>query len=100
VFDGLDADDVLAQAREAARTPAAVVADLRLRAGRDGLGEVARLRETFGGELPALIVSGDSAPERVRLMDKSGLPWLAKPVSAARLRSWLAQAAVRLEQPA
>jgi signal transduction histidine kinase/CheY-like chemotaxis protein len=89
VFDAADADDVVRQARDAGCTPAAVVADLRLRAGRDGLSEVARLRVVWGSDLPALIVSGDSAPERVRLMQVSGLPWLAKPVAAARLRSWL-----------
>jgi DNA-binding response OmpR family regulator len=71
--------------------PQAVVADLRLRGDRDGLAEIGRLREHYGAALPALLVSGDSAPERVRLMQQSGLPWLAKPVSAARLRSWLAQ---------
>jgi DNA-binding response OmpR family regulator len=89
VFDGADAEDVVRQARAAGCTPAAVVADLRLRGGRDGLSEVSRLRVAWGSELPALIVSGDSAPERVRLMQVSGLPWLAKPVAAARLRSWL-----------
>ncbi len=91
VFDGADADEVMAGALGEGHAPAAVVADLRLRGGRDGRVEIARLREAFGGELPALLVSGDSAPERVRLMENSGLPWLAKPVSAARLRSWLAQ---------
>jgi signal transduction histidine kinase/CheY-like chemotaxis protein len=97
VFDGVDAADVLRLANAAGRTPAAVVADLRLRADQDGLAEVARLRACCGDDLPALIVSGDSAPERVRLMQNSGLPWLAKPVPAARLRSWLAQAALRVE---
>jgi CheY-like chemotaxis protein len=90
VFDGADADEVLDRAQGTAL--GAVVADLRLADARDGLQEVARLRAALGGALPALIVSGDSAPERVRLMQDSGLPWLAKPVPAARLRSWLARA--------
>jgi CheY-like chemotaxis protein len=54
-------------------------------------------------DLPALLVSGDSAPDRVRLMQHSGLPWLAKPVSPARLRSWLSRAghvAGPVEEPA
>jgi signal transduction histidine kinase/CheY-like chemotaxis protein len=89
VFDGADADEVLRSA-DGAR-PAAIVADLRLADGRDGVHEIARLREAFGRAVPALLVSGDSAPERVRLMQASGLPWLAKPVPAARLRSWLAR---------
>jgi signal transduction histidine kinase len=91
VFDGADADEAIARARSEGHAPAAVVADLRLRGGRDGVGEIARLRAAFGAELRALLVSGDSAPERVRLMQDSGLPWLAKPVSAAPQRSRLSQ---------
>jgi len=91
----------MARARHA--VPRAVVADLHLIGGRDGVVEVARLREAFGADVPALLVSGDSAPDRVRLMQNSGLPWLAKPVSPARLRSWLSRAghlAGPVEEPA
>ena len=92
-IDGSDAGEVLlrlhADDGEEALPPQAVIADLRLRGERDGLGEVAHLRARFDATLPALIVSGDSAPERVRLLQSSGLPWLSKPVPAARLRSWL-----------
>lgn len=91
VVDGEDADTVLRQAQLASRVPQAVIADLRLRDGRDGVVEVSRLRAALGAELPALLVSGDSAPERVRLMAASGLPWLSKPVPAGRLRAWLSQ---------
>lgn len=103
VLAGADADDVIRLVRAGHAAPRAVVADLRLLGGRDGVAEVARLRAAFGADLPALLVSGDSAPERVRVMQDSGLPWLAKPVSPARLRSWLSQAshlAGRGEQPA
>jgi signal transduction histidine kinase/CheY-like chemotaxis protein len=92
VLDGADADEVMQVARRTQAVPRAVVADLQLLGGRDGVAEVARLRQAFGADLPALLVSGDSAPGRVRLMQDSGLPWLAKPVSPARLRSWLSRA--------
>jgi signal transduction histidine kinase len=92
VLAGDDADAVLRGAREANAAPQAVIADLQLAGRREGIAEVARLREVFGAALPALLVSGDTAPERVRLMQSSGLPWLAKPVASARLRSWLAGA--------
>ena len=79
----------------------AVVADLRLRGGLDGLGEVERLRHDSSPasgsaaryDLAVLLISGDTAPDRLALMQRSGLPWLSKPVSPARLRSWLASAA-------
>jgi signal transduction histidine kinase len=103
VLDGADADEVIRMAHARHAVPRAVVADLHLIGGRDGVIEVARLREAFGADLPALLVSGDSAPDRVRLMQNSGLPWLAKPVSPARLRSWLSRAgqlAGPVEEPA
>lgn len=91
VLDGADADEVIRAARARTAVPQAIVADLHLLGERVGVAEVARLRQEFGADLPALLVSGDSAPERVRLMQNSGLPWLAKPVSPARLRSWLSR---------
>lgn len=92
VLVGADAEEVLRLARAQGARAQAIVADLRLHGGRDGLGEIALLRAAFGAAVPALLVSGDSAPERVRMMQDSGLPWLAKPLPVARLRSWLAQA--------
>jgi signal transduction histidine kinase len=89
VLAGADAQEVLVHAQAQALTPHALIADLRLRGGRDGLEAVATLRARWGEALPALVVSGDSAPERVRLMQDSGIPWLSKPVAAARLRSWV-----------
>ena len=89
VVEGCDAAELLGALRTHGTAPQAVIADLRLRGAHDGIGEVALLKASFGAALPALIVSGDSAPERVRLMQDSGLPWLSKPVPAARLRSWL-----------
>ena len=89
VFEGGDAAELLARLQAEHAVPRAMIADLRLRGERDGIAEIAALREHMGSTVPALLVSGDSAPERVRLMQDSGLPWLSKPVPAARLRSWL-----------
>lgn len=72
VVEGGDGLELAAQVQADGHRVDALIADLRLRP-----------------DLPALIVSGDSAPDRVRLMQDSGLPWLSKPVPAARLRSWL-----------
>ena len=93
VIEGGDAAEVVAQVQaddggSSGGVNAAIV-DLRLRGGSDGIAEAALLRAHCGPALPVLLVSGDSAPERVRLMQDSGLPWLSKPVPAARLRSWL-----------
>jgi signal transduction histidine kinase/CheY-like chemotaxis protein len=73
------------------RRPDAVLADLRLGAGRDGLAEVQHLREVRGGDLPVLVITGDTAAEHLRRLQASGLPWLAKPVPVDRLHEWLAR---------
>ena len=61
-----------------------IVADFRLRQHENGIDTVRRLRARLG-EVPALLVSGDTAPERLREAQASGLRLLHKPVSAEKL---------------
>jgi CheY-like chemotaxis protein len=63
-----------------------IVADLRLRQNESGIETVRALREKLG-EVPALLVTGDTAPERLREATASGLPLLHKPVFADALRT-------------
>jgi signal transduction histidine kinase len=63
-----------------------IVADLRLRANESGIETVRALRARMG-EVPALLVTGDTAPERLREASASGLPLLHKPVFADALRN-------------
>jgi len=65
-----------------------ILADLRLRNEENGIETVRRLRARLG-EVPALLISGDTAPERLREAEASGLPLLHKPVPAESLRSQL-----------
>jgi CheY-like chemotaxis protein len=68
----------------------ALITDLRLSRHRTGLQAVAALRQAWGAALPALVITGDIAPERLQALRDSGLPWLAKPVMPMRLRGWIA----------
>jgi len=61
-----------------------IIADFRLRQHENGIDTVRRLRVRLG-DVPALMVSGDTAPERLREAKASGLPFLHKPVSADKL---------------
>jgi signal transduction histidine kinase len=63
-----------------------IVADLRLRQNESGIETVRTLRARLG-EVPALLVTGDTAPERLREAAGSGLPLLHKPVFADTLRT-------------
>lgn len=84
VVAGEDADKVLAQAGD--RMPAAILADWRLREGRLGTDEVARIRAHFGHAIPALLITGDTAPDAARDM---GFRVIRKPVQGFRLRAEL-----------
>lgn len=64
--------------------PDIVLADFRLHGDDDGLAAVRRLRALYPG-LPALLVSGDTAPARLREAHDAGLRLLHKPASADTL---------------
>ena len=86
---GACADELLGQ-WPAGSGPDAVVADYRLQGARNGCDEVQALARALGRQPATLIVTGETAPETLRLLAASGLPWLSKPLQPARLRSWLA----------
>lgn len=75
----------LLQAR--ALEPQLVLADYRLTDGAIGSDAVTELRARFGSQLPALLITGDTAPERLREAKQSGLHILHKPVRPAQLRA-------------
>ena len=76
--------DGLQQAREVAERLGdgleALITDFRLRNNEDGIQVAVELRALLGRHLPVLLVTGDTAPERVRLAQQSGLRVLYKPV--------------------
>lgn len=76
-------EDALALARQQA--PDFVISDYRLREQRTGIEAIAALRALLGDALPALLVTGDTAPERLRQAQASGIPLLNKPVSPSQL---------------
>lgn len=89
----VDAVDGLAAALalQPQRRWAACLCDLRLRNGETGVLAAAALRRQMP-ELPVVLITGDTAPERIEMAAASGLPLLHKPVSAAALARELAHA--------
>jgi CheY-like chemotaxis protein len=67
--------------------PELVLADYRLTQGSNGANAVELLRQRFGQGLPALLITGDTGPERLREAKASGLHMLHKPVRPAQLRA-------------
>lgn len=69
--------------------PDVVLADYRLRSYRTGLQALEAVRDRLGREVPAAIITGDTAAERLREAHASGLALLHKPVPAERLQAVL-----------
>src|SRR5207244_5799675 len=71
--------------------PALIVSDQRLPDGT-GVECIALIRQQAERALPAVIVTGDTAPADMALLAASGLPVLHKPFGAEALLSLLHQA--------
>lgn len=80
--------DALLDAFASANTPDIVITDLRLGGTIDGLELIAALRKQprLSG-LPAVLITGDTAPEALSRIQAAGVPMLHKPVRPARLRA-------------
>jgi signal transduction histidine kinase len=71
--------------------PDLIISDYRLGDGQSGITTIARLREAFGATIPAFLITGDTAPERLREARASGHHLLHKPVRPMRLRAMVSQ---------
>jgi PAS domain S-box-containing protein len=71
--------------------PDVVICDYRLRGDENGIGVVKMLSHALGVNLPALLITGDTAPERIREIDASQFAVLHKPVEPSLLRKTLVQ---------
>jgi two-component system, sensor histidine kinase len=69
--------------------PDVIIADYRLREERTGAEAIRALQQHFRRDIPALIVTGDTDPERIAQAKQSGFAFLHKPVSPAKLRAFL-----------
>jgi signal transduction histidine kinase/CheY-like chemotaxis protein len=81
----------LARLEGAAEAPDLIISDYRLSAGRTGFEAIARLRSVFRTDTPAFLVSGNTAPERLREAAASGFHLLHKPVRPNALRAMVSQ---------
>jgi two-component system, sensor histidine kinase len=65
--------------------PQLIISDYRLRADETGLMVVEHLRDEYNQEIPGILITGDTAPDRLRDALSSGLILLHKPVSPKEL---------------
>ncbi|MDA8230876.1 MAG: PAS domain-containing protein [Magnetospirillum sp.] len=71
--------------------PTLIIADYRLKGKMNGIEAVRRIEGALGESVPALIITGDTAPERIGEALCGGLRILHKPIAAEDLRRELVQ---------
>jgi CheY-like chemotaxis protein len=86
---GGSATVVLSKLAAEMRKPDLLISDYRLADGKTGIEAITRLRASLGSAIPAFLVSGDTAPERLRQARAEGYLLLHKPVSPMTLRTTL-----------
>ena len=95
VGDEAQAEAVLAEASHQGRPYQALLCDFRLAGGADGLDAGRRLQSRHGPGLALLLITGETAPERLQKVRDSKVTVLFKPVSAGALMQALADCAAR-----
>jgi CheY-like chemotaxis protein len=70
----------------AAAVPDLVISDFHLGEDKSGIAAIAKLRQAYGA-IPAFLMTGDIAPERLHEAQQSGHQLLHKPVQPITLRS-------------
>jgi two-component system, sensor histidine kinase len=85
----------LAAVEQAGKAPDAIISDYRLRDEENGIDVIRALRARFGSSIPGILVTGDTAPDRLREAEQSGFYLIHKPVRPAKLRTLLTHLVAR-----
>lgn len=73
--------------------PDIIIADFRLRDNETGLQAIRRIRDEYNEEIPALLVTGDTAPSRLKSAAAESVDVLHKPVDIKVLETKLIEVA-------
>ncbi len=89
VMTAADKQEVMSKLRQKNQAPDGIIADYRLRENQTGIGVVQAIHAEYTRNIPALIVTGDTAVEHLREVNNSGFQVLHKPVATVKLRTFL-----------
>ena len=67
--------------------PSLILCDYRLSEGESGLVVIKRIRAEYNESIPAILITGDTAPDRLTEAKASGLLLMHKPVPNGKLRA-------------
>lgn len=79
--------EMLERAVDFTITPDLIISDYRLREDENGIATIERLRTEFNNDIQAILITGDTAPDRIREATASDCFLMHKPVSNSRLRA-------------
>jgi CheY-like chemotaxis protein len=96
---GEDAEQVRDELQALGRAPDLILCDYRLRDGHTGIEAVQLLRDAFGAQIPAALLTGDTAPETIQEIQAVDLPVLHKPLKPAKLRAFLSHLLAETASP-
>jgi signal transduction histidine kinase/CheY-like chemotaxis protein len=96
---GSDAPSVIQDLLQLGRKPDAIISDYRLTEARTGIDAIADLRAAFGADLPAILITGETAASSLEAIRAAGLTVLHKPLKPARLRALLSHLLSRRPRP-
>jgi CheY-like chemotaxis protein len=80
-------DEMLERVARHPAVPKLIICDYRLREDDNGIAVIERLRSEYNHDIPGMLITGDTAPDRLKEAQDSGFLLLHKPVANARLRA-------------
>ena len=92
VLTARSGDQALERLRADGRRPQIVLADYQLQQGRTGPEALVAIQGVVGKDVPGIILTGDTAPERLQEARRNGFRILHKPVFPNDLRRMMAEA--------
>ncbi len=99
VLAGPTAENVLDRLAGGLPRPDLIIADLNLGGGGTGIEAIEQLRRRLGDDIPALLITGETAPERLREARECGVPLLHKPADPAALHAAIDKALAAAKRP-
>lgn len=87
VFTAGSDEAALIRFAERQQRPDLIISDYHLASGKTGIGAIDQINAAFGSSIPAILISGDTAPEPLHHAKDRGYILLHKPVDPMRLRA-------------
>jgi signal transduction histidine kinase/CheY-like chemotaxis protein len=80
-------EEMLMRVADRQARPDLIICDYRLRGAENGIEVIERLQSEYNHDIPAMLVTGDTGPQRLQEAQRSGYLLLHKPVPRGKLRA-------------